>query len=720
MTATDTEGYGVDTTPPECLAIVLDPNITPDDIINATEKGQIIPVTGHVTGEYKMGDIVTLTVNGNTFTGPVTAEGLFSINVPGSDLAADPDKTIDASVTSTDVAGNSMTATDTEDYGVDTTINLKIELDANITPDDLISAAEKNQNIPVSGTVSGEFNVGDTVTLTVNNKAFTGKVSGTDGRFTIDVAGSDLVADNDHIIDASVTSTNAVGNSMTATDTEGYGVDVTPPLAPTVTIVDDANNDGIISQTELGDQNSDLNDDELQLAVKINAADFAAGGSVSIHLDLSNEEKYTRTVKVWLDSDGEIETDDEWANDWAYDPATGTITTTQQGGLVSENAVVTATQTDVAGNVSVEASDSAEIVLPESWYFETSSTNVIAQQDFSSVDVSGGNGTSEWSSDIAIEDLNGRRGVVGDWGANDKGLINVAHGDIYGNPSYNDPSGNVIELGANGGASEIYVDMYCDSNNDISLKFDQSADQNADLTNCNVKVMLVKLDDNGNPIAGSEVTLSDTSPQGHYWQNVYQPFTVQESGNYRMIFETNQDTDNHGPLLDNIKVTETPKAPYNKGEAGSAIHIVPITAECPSGQTGAIKMSGIPAGTVVTDGTHTVTVTKDQVIDVTSWHLESLVLTSAPVGAFDILFNMTSEEPRTGDSSTLNEIIYITVFAPGTTTVDNDVDTAQHDDSVLSVASDDHHPKTEHALTADHASDPVVDVAHTANTVDPV
>ncbi|WP_415641319.1 hypothetical protein, partial [Shewanella pealeana] len=41
--------------------------------------------------------------------------------VEGSDLAADADQTIDASVTSTDLAGNSATATDTEDYDVDTT-----------------------------------------------------------------------------------------------------------------------------------------------------------------------------------------------------------------------------------------------------------------------------------------------------------------------------------------------------------------------------------------------------------------------------------------------------------------------------------------------------------------------------------------------------------------------------------------------------------------------
>ncbi|MGX9105047.1 Ig-like domain-containing protein, partial [Escherichia coli] len=118
----------------------------------------------------------TLTVNGKPFTGPVDADGRFTILVAGSDLAADTDRTIDASVTSTDAAGNSATATDSEGYGVDTTapVDLAITLDANITDDDVINAAEAGQQIPVSGTVTGEFKAGDIVTLTVNGKPFTG------------------------------------------------------------------------------------------------------------------------------------------------------------------------------------------------------------------------------------------------------------------------------------------------------------------------------------------------------------------------------------------------------------------------------------------------------------------------------------------------------------------------------------------------------------------
>ncbi|MEO1642981.1 MAG: hypothetical protein AAFR74_06555, partial [Pseudomonadota bacterium] len=50
------------------------------------------------------GTAVTLTVNGNDYTGTVDAAGIFSIDVPGTDLAADPDITVDGSVATMDAA----------------------------------------------------------------------------------------------------------------------------------------------------------------------------------------------------------------------------------------------------------------------------------------------------------------------------------------------------------------------------------------------------------------------------------------------------------------------------------------------------------------------------------------------------------------------------------------------------------------------------------------
>ncbi|MGL5288854.1 MAG: Ig-like domain-containing protein [Aeromonas sp.] len=830
LTATDIEDYRVD------VAIQLDADITADDIINMAERGQSIPVSGTVTGEFKAGDTVTLTVNGKFYQGPVDANGRFTIDVPGRVLEQDPDHIIDASVTSTDALGRSMTATDTEGYGVDVTgPNINIELDSDITPDDIINAAEAGQQIPVSGIVKGDFHVGDIVTLTVNGQNFTGEVLDTDGNFTIDVPGKDLVADPNITIDASVTSTDAAGNSDTATDTESYGVkvevsiellpivigddnilnndeftantsvtlhgtvggdaklgdtvtltladgsplsttvitlsngqlgfsttttadklvdgtsvratititdaagnnsitasstegygveaekDTTAPNAPTVTIVDDANNDGWISRTEVGDYNewdpSKPNDDQVQLAIKVNAADFAAGGFVTVTID---QEEYGKTVNLTLNDDGTLTNDVGYPGQWHYD-GNGTITYTQTSPNPDETISVTATQTDAAGNQSVEASDSATLKMPEGWYFQQVPKGLVAKMNFDDADVSEGNGTDKWSSDVAIKDISGM-GVWATWGASGNGLIEVGDADIYGNAPYNDPDTHVAELGGHGAASQIYADIYCESDQRLTLNFDQgTGSDDADLGNSTVKVLLVQLDENDNPIPGTEMTVAEHTPDVSGWSHRVDTFDVPTSGKYRLYFETDADTDGHGPLLDNILVTEAPRDPYNQGIVGDPVRIIPMDAECPSSMKGTVQLSGFPAGTIVTDGAHTATIVEGQPLDATGWDLMSLSLTTNTVGDFTMNVDLTSTEPLTGDSVVRHEEIKVSVSAP--VTVDNDVATdnaVEHDDSVLSVASDDHHPKTEHVSTADHASDPVLNAVHTANTVDPV
>ncbi|WP_207562413.1 Ig-like domain-containing protein [Sulfurimonas aquatica] len=204
---------------------------------------------------FQVGDTVTLVINNVTSTGLVTDNGtnlVFSIDVAGSDLAADGDRTIDASVTTTDAAGNTATATDTEDYTVDTAITASITLDTEITADDVINAAESGQNIAITGVVGGDVQVGDTVTLVINNVTSTGLVTdnGTNLVFSIDVAGSDLAADGDRTIDASVTTTDAAGNTATATDTEDYTVDTA--ITASITLDTEITADDVINAAESG------------------------------------------------------------------------------------------------------------------------------------------------------------------------------------------------------------------------------------------------------------------------------------------------------------------------------------------------------------------------------------------------------------------------------------------------------------------------------------
>ena len=128
-----------------------------------------------------------------------------------------------ASVTATDAAGNATTATDDQAYTVDTVAPVaSIILDA-ITGDNIVNAAEAvDTTVAVTGTVGGDVADSDIITLTVNGVAYTGTSTG--GVFSIDVAGSGLLADPDLTVDASVTATDASGNATTATADQAYTV----------------------------------------------------------------------------------------------------------------------------------------------------------------------------------------------------------------------------------------------------------------------------------------------------------------------------------------------------------------------------------------------------------------------------------------------------------------------------------------------------------------
>ena len=221
-------GSAIDTLAP-AASITLNA-ITLDNVVNIAEGGGNVAVTGSVGGDVQTGDTVTLTVNSVAYTGTVQAGGTFSITVPGSGLLADGDLTVDASVTTTDAAGNPTTASDTQTFTLDQAAPAaSITLDA-ITADNIVNIAEGGGNVAVTGSVGGDVQTGDTVTLTVNSVAYTGTVQA-GGTFSITVPGSGLLADGDLTVDASVTTTDAAGNPTTASDTQTFTLDQAAPAA---------------------------------------------------------------------------------------------------------------------------------------------------------------------------------------------------------------------------------------------------------------------------------------------------------------------------------------------------------------------------------------------------------------------------------------------------------------------------------------------------------
>ncbi len=221
--ATAAQTYTVEpTNTPTQTALSIDP-VTADNLITAAENTGTIAITGKVSGKYAAGDVVTLSVNGKTITGAAAADGRFSIAVAASDLIADADTTVQASVNGS--AGTAASAQ--QNYAVDLnapTPSVKTALTINpITGDNVIAAAEGGAStIAVSGQATGQYAAGDAVSLSVNGKTYTATV-GTDGRFSVNVASADLKADADTRIEASITATGG----DTATAAQDYTVEPT-------------------------------------------------------------------------------------------------------------------------------------------------------------------------------------------------------------------------------------------------------------------------------------------------------------------------------------------------------------------------------------------------------------------------------------------------------------------------------------------------------------
>ncbi|MFM9939403.1 MAG: beta strand repeat-containing protein, partial [Hyphomicrobiaceae bacterium] len=269
--------------------------ITTDNIVNIAEGGGSVAVTGTVGGDVADGDTVTLTVNGNTYTGLVSS-GLFSISVPGSDLVADGDVTVDASVTTTDAAGNPTTATDTQVYSSD-----------QVAPATLATPVVINEN-PAANFVIATFpnteaGSGDALTYALGSNpgsAFALVVNGANTElrvlnpayFNFEVNPSTLL---------NITTTDPAGNATTT----AYTVNLNDTNEP-VTIVDNPpSQDTVVTGTVA--EIADLGVGENSAASTVSGAIYFADGEINQDHDVTTSAPgpgYIGTFQVNLIDDG--------------------------------------------------------------------------------------------------------------------------------------------------------------------------------------------------------------------------------------------------------------------------------------------------------------------------------------------------------------------------------------------------------------------------------
>ncbi|PTP47331.1 Ig-like domain-containing protein, partial [Vibrio splendidus] len=117
--ATSTEFYLVDTFARGTITI---DSITDDNVVNKSESEGTVTLTGSVGGDARPGDQVSVMVNGVTYLTTVLSNKSWSVDVQGSDLAADSSLT--ATVTGDDWTGNEFSGSVSKGYGVDTSVDV--------------------------------------------------------------------------------------------------------------------------------------------------------------------------------------------------------------------------------------------------------------------------------------------------------------------------------------------------------------------------------------------------------------------------------------------------------------------------------------------------------------------------------------------------------------------------------------------------------------------
>ncbi|TYP77040.1 Ig-like domain-containing protein [Aquimarina intermedia] len=280
--------------------LVLDANITSDDIINASEASGNVIIEGTAGGDAKVNDEVKLIINSTEYTGLVGSDFRFSISVSGSDLVADTDKVIDASLETSDGICSRI-VTDTEAYQVDI-VNPTIPT---------VNTLTTNDTTPI---LTGTADSADVLTVTVNGVTYTegdgNLVDNTDGTWTLQIPTGNEI--NEGTYDVVATATDAAGNVSNDATTNELVIDTTNPTIPTVNALTTNDTTPILTGTA---------DSADTLTVTVNGVTYTEGDG-----NLADNTDGTWTLQI--PTGNEI-------NEGTYD--------------------VVATATDAAGNVSNDA-----------------------------------------------------------------------------------------------------------------------------------------------------------------------------------------------------------------------------------------------------------------------------------------------------------------------------------------------------------------------------
>ncbi|MBF1962216.1 Ig-like domain-containing protein [Enterobacter hormaechei] len=258
--------YSVDATAP---AVTID-TVAGDNVINGSEAAAGVAISGTTTAE--LGQTVTVTLGGKSYTAQVQQGGVWSVNVPAADLSTLADNGYTVQVSVSDAAGNPGSAG--KAITLDTTppsVSFNV-----VAGDNVINSVEHGQAQIVSGTATGA-SVGDKLVITIGSNQYTTTVDAS-GKWSVGVPASDISALTDGTVTLSATITDSAGNSSTQTH------DVVVNTASVALTVNTLSGDDVINAAEAG----------ASLVINGSSAQFANGTQVTITL---NGKSYTATIQ---------------------------------------------------------------------------------------------------------------------------------------------------------------------------------------------------------------------------------------------------------------------------------------------------------------------------------------------------------------------------------------------------------------------------------------
>ncbi|MBZ6395095.1 MULTISPECIES: Ig-like domain-containing protein [Pantoea] len=218
-----------------------------DDVLDNAEKSTAQLLSG-TTSNVEAGQIVTITLGGQTYNASVGADGSWSVSIPASALAALAAGSTTISVSVSNAAGTAAAAS----LGItvqqpDTTPDAPTITINPFAGDDVLSGSEKTTDQTLSGSTSN-VQAGQIVTITLGSQSFNATV-GADGSWSITLPPATLAALTQGAQTITATVSNQAGTQASESRPIQVQAPVTEPGTPGVEI-DPFTGDNVLSNAE--------------------------------------------------------------------------------------------------------------------------------------------------------------------------------------------------------------------------------------------------------------------------------------------------------------------------------------------------------------------------------------------------------------------------------------------------------------------------------------